>query len=114
MSPSPRLLFGLFLFLASAASAADKPRLDAHGDSLPEGALARLGTARFRGWIRCFALSPDGKTLALGDPYTLRLFDVASGKELRTIRTGERFGSDALTFSPDGKVLAGMEQGREV
>ena len=67
-------------------------RLDRHGDLLPPGAIQRLGTTRLRhpplmpdphfnvtdGKI---AFSPDSKTLASFDG-SLRLWDVASGKEL--------------------------------
>jgi len=43
-----------------------KARLDRHGDSLPPGAIARLGDESFRATYSDFALSPDGKTLAIG------------------------------------------------
>jgi WD40 repeat protein len=56
-----------------------------------------------------FAFSPDGKTLAaiMGD---VRLFDVSTGAELRTL-PGTRISTSAasgyfLAFSPDGKALA--------
>ena len=43
----------------------DPPRADRFGDPLPEGALVRYGTIRYRpGDIEGCALSPDGKTLA--------------------------------------------------
>jgi WD40 repeat protein len=51
------------------------------------------------------ALSADAKTLAVSSPNTsVRLFDVASGKELRDRRISGR--SMSVAFSPDGKILA--------
>src|SRR5262249_33230163 len=48
--------------------------------------------------------SPDGKTLAAGLEGIYRLWDVASGRELQP--GGHRTAVDAVTFSPDGKILA--------
>jgi len=56
------------------------------------------------------AFSPDGKTLAswvIGDQ-TIRLWDVATDKEIRTLRYSAPAyqGNYAVAFSPDGKTLA--------
>jgi RNA polymerase sigma factor (sigma-70 family) len=87
-------------------------RNDSHGDALPEGAVARLGTLRFRheGEAGSVAFSPDGKTLAAtngekgGD--AIFLWDAATGKPLTRLQTRA---SRSLAFSPDGKLLAWLE-----
>ena len=49
-----------------------------------------------------FAVTPDGKTLASYSSDTIKLWEVANGHELQTLRC---FGH-AVDFSPDGKMLA--------
>jgi hypothetical protein len=59
---------GLLLVLAfgvCGAAPGQAPRFDAHGDPLPDGALARLGLARLAYPDACsLAFSPDGRWLA--------------------------------------------------
>src|SRR5262245_52143918 len=89
--------------------------LDALGDPLPEGALARLGTLRFRhrGEILVLSLSADGKLLATGDTAnTISLWDVASGKLLHRFKGVCAAGSaHSLAVAPDGKTLAAPVHG---
>jgi RNA polymerase sigma factor (sigma-70 family) len=130
---------------------APRPRTDREGEALPDGAVARLGTTRFRHgyvvWTLAFspdgqtlasggqgrglclwdartgrmlhhcasdmriptiysaAFSPDGKTVATAEGQPFRLWDVATGKEIRRF-TGHENGVMAVAFSPDGKTLA--------
>jgi RNA polymerase sigma factor (sigma-70 family) len=81
---------------------------DRFGDPLPPGALARLGTTRFR-LGGAVAFLPDGQALVsggFGNTNVARLWDAATGKELR------RFGEPAhgwiysIALAPGGKVLA--------
>ena len=51
------------------------------------------------------AFSPDGKILASGsDDKTIKLWDVASGEELRRL-TGHSSWVRSVVFSPDGETL---------
>ncbi len=85
-----------------------KPKLDADGDPLPAGALARLGSLRLRHGspVTSVAWSPDGKLLATGswDNYA-RLWDPATGKLARDIQPQQGWVWN-VAFSPDGKLLA--------
>jgi WD40 repeat protein len=91
-----------------------RPRVDRFGDVLPDRAIARLGTRRFgHSFLTEKVLwSPDGKTLASLGGYStgrrLCLWDAATGKELHDLPAQNEV--DAAAFSPDGKVLAAMEE----
>jgi RNA polymerase sigma factor (sigma-70 family) len=65
------------------AAAQKQAPTDRHGDPLPPGALARLGTARFRHRYAQVAFAPDGKTLlSAGDDQAVRIWDVKTGKQV--------------------------------
>src|SRR5262249_10821554 len=98
------LLLTLPLRGGGPPSAADGgARTDRYGDPLPPGALARLGTVRFRhtGEVTAVAFAPDSKTVASAGGKGIHLWEVATGKELRQFQ-GHPAGSGAcsLAFSP--------------
>src|SRR5439155_24052846 len=83
-------------------------RVDLYGDPLPTGALARMGTLRFRGIRDIYGLtfSPDNKTLAgAGWGNVICLWDIVTGKEIQRF-TGHQGWIWSIAFSPDGKNLA--------
>jgi len=76
-------------------------RVDATGDPLPEQVLMRLGTLRGRSSSGFWAISPDGKYATSGSRDGIHLWDIVTGKRIRTV--GETVGWRGITFSPDGK-----------
>jgi WD40 repeat protein len=87
-------------------------RTDCHGDSLPAGAVCRLGSIRLRhvGPVTWVGFSPDGKLLAsAGADEAIRVWDAATGQRKDCFpcpawRMGA--GKHCLSFAPGGKHLA--------
>jgi WD40 repeat protein len=116
----------LVLTLAAATSPRSKPgdaaapRLDAAGDPLPAGAIARLGTIRFRHGcaIEAIAFSADGKTVAsAANDGSIVLHDTSTGKRLRSFKpetTGTASGSGVVAFAPDDRALTASGGPRSV
>jgi RNA polymerase sigma factor (sigma-70 family) len=121
---------GLGVFVAGQASRIDPPAAqqtaappqvdqalpplqDRLGDPLPPGALARMGSSRFRHLTHMASLglapSPDRKTLLTTSEDTIRAWSLGTGKLLYQIPT--EFGQHYPAFSPDGKWLAIAEKG---
>jgi hypothetical protein len=87
------------------------PDVDRFGDPLPPGALARLGTERFRHrYPGHVVYSPDGKMLAsithlrfsdFEEQQYATLWDAATGKKLLHLPE-----TDYLAFAPDNQSVA--------
>jgi WD40 repeat protein len=106
----------LFLGLTAAGGQAQAPARDGYGDPLPPGAVARLGTVRFRHDtpIVFAAFLPDGKrVVSVSSDGLLCVWEFPSGKPIRRLesnRAGERATGTATqvtgaTLSPDGKHI---------
>jgi WD40 repeat protein len=130
----PRLVSCSMAALLAATAAAPQerlaPRLDAVGDPLPAGAVARLGTVRFKHYpsqnplaisrnqdhssssIDIAVFSPDGKRIAtVGDldSPNIRVWEADTGKEVDGPWNSatEYLAAQTVAFSPDGSILAG-------
>jgi RNA polymerase sigma factor (sigma-70 family) len=86
-------------------------RLDDYGDPLPDGAVRRVGTLRFRqggGQFNSLLVTPDGKTLVAGDYYgdrTICSWDLSTGKLLRSLPGS--WWNVRIALSPSGTTVAG-------
>jgi WD40 repeat protein len=100
-----------WLFKRPARPAAQGLRADIHGDPLPPGATARLGTGRLQhvgqgnDGLGALAFSPDGALLAgAGRDGRVSLWDAATGRLVRLLDRHEAE-VNCLAFSPDGRLL---------
>lgn len=110
-----RLLPLLVACLPGLAPAAEPP-VDPHGDPLPEGAVARLGAARWSpgAQVEYLAFTPDGKELVTVDSASrVCRWDAATGKVRGEFRadTGDwrpdHYGPHILAaLAPDGRTIA--------
>jgi WD40 repeat protein len=86
-----------------------KASLDAFGDPLPPGAIARFGSARWRhgGIIYASELSPDGKMLATAGSHSVIIWNLDTGKAVHHLACdrGSTFCTPGLTFSSDSSRL---------
>ena len=88
----------LFVFIWGAARADNRP-------------IPQLDTGGHMAIIRGIAFTPDGKQLvSAGEDKVIRVWDLASGRTVRTLRGESGPGSLgkilAMALSPDGKWLA--------
>jgi WD40 repeat protein len=119
-----RRAFAVVAGFLLASSAQAQPAVDALGDPLPQGAVARLGTLRFKHSstpdlsdsnlplataVSAVHFSADGKKFVTrSGPYgTVRVWDAATGKNLPGDWDDRVFGCEKeIALSPDGTLLA--------
>src|SRR5271156_2916255 len=111
------MIAGFLLILApamvhSSQALAGAPAATTGDDTLPEGAVIRLGTDRFRqeGEVQQVRYSPDGSKLASISRDAIIIWDARHGRQLRRLRPRNEAAYEArlsaLSFSPDGEEIA--------
>jgi WD40 repeat protein len=110
---------------APAQPPTPKPRVDALGDALPDGAIARLGSTRFRhGGKTLLGFTQDGKRLLFHSPGAIHLMDVDTGKISKVLRFKDEatlssmnpirgFQVQDAALSGDARVLAYLDEGEQ-
>jgi WD40 repeat protein len=101
------------ILLVLSAPILAAPKLDQHGDPLPEGTIVRFGTVRNRigssSMLWSWAVSPDGKVLATEDRLNITLWDLETGMPVKRLPSGGSKGIHVkfdLCFAPNGRDLA--------
>lgn len=111
------------LFLVTAPSGCvsiPQERQDAYGDSLPEGALLRIGTVRMRDYPPVYGRKsvvfyPSGEMFAtVSSSGVLRIWDVTSGRMLRGIDPSPSSLFTCLAAPSSKPVLAAADYLQEV
>jgi RNA polymerase sigma factor (sigma-70 family) len=88
---------------------AAQAQADLHGDPLPAGAVARLGTVRLRqgGKVGQIAFSPDSRMLvATSEDGSASFWNPVTGQEIRRLEGVTDQILNGAAFSPDGATLA--------
>jgi WD40 repeat protein len=99
--------FVCFPFTALAGDS--KSRTDRFGDPLPEGAVSRLGTARWRypSQVVLVRFLENGKQLLVcRRDGIVQILDAATGKEMRRFGFGNAVDCHSAAVSPDGATIA--------
>ena len=104
--------------LQSSTAHADLLAESASGDPLPNNALFRLGTDRFRqeGEVMQVKYSSDGKKLASISRDSIIIWEASTGRPLKLLRpkSGAEHSRNfsAISFSPDGEEIAAADGSR--
>ena len=88
---------------------------DRYGDPLPPGAVARLGTIRWRhaGLTTAVQFAPDGRSLFTMGHDGLRVWDAATGRSVHRLENRDGRDLNPAILSSDGKRVVTIDQNRK-
>jgi WD40 repeat protein len=108
-------LLGMGAIATAESAAPPAPWVDAYGDPLPRGAVARLGTVRWRhDGASAFAFTRTGETLVSVAASAVQFWDVKTGKVVRSFPVENRFGPAQLSMPIAGDVVVAGKSDRVV
>jgi RNA polymerase sigma factor (sigma-70 family) len=101
---------------SSDSQSAPAPLVDAFGDPLPPGAVARLGSVRFRtaDFPKLLSVSPDGKRLVSATGHLdsrFAIWEADTGRLIREVQPRDYPKPEAIRWLPDGRGLAAYKTG---
>jgi WD40 repeat protein len=110
------LLLVALVALAAAQEPAPKDPVDAFGDPLPPGAIARLGTLRFRtaDFPKQLAVSPDGNQIVSTQSLQhvrLTVWEADTGRQVREVELPNYPQPEAICWAADAPGLAAVKVG---
>jgi WD40 repeat protein len=112
MSISRRSAWLLLVLLPTPAFTAAPPSVlrDLHGDPLPPGAVARLGSLRWRSpeGVKRLLFSPDGQFILGSGGKLLHVWERATGRRVKTMQDASVEGEAPFArfaLAADGKIL---------
>src|SRR5262245_24577705 len=107
MTPT-KILTALLVVCLGSTALGDAPKIDADGETLPAGVLARLGSSRFThsANVDHIAFAADGKSVVfVGRDSVVGRWNIPDGKETGRVQLQPN-GPRSFLLSPDGTTIA--------
>src|SRR5262249_25249064 len=112
MTWSRSFLLALSALMVIGPVTSVEPKRDRHGDLLPEGTVARLGTVHAHPDANQIRFSADGRTIITTSNAIVRYWDAETGRVRRLKARPVNFEDASQVISADGCFAATVIEGR--